>query len=258
MHIVVPMKQTVDLVEELELNDDGTDVEREYLKFISNEWDEQALEEALLIKEASPGTTVTVVGLDEVDVDQTLFAALAKGADRAIKLGGDFEEGISSHQRASILAQVIEGLSADLILIGVQSPEDLDGQTGVLLAGTLDLPHVSVAIGVEPHEGGVKVSQEFGAGVVHEIAVDGPAVIGVQAARQAPRYVAISRIRQAMQAGGLEEQDAPEAAAAGSGLTIRRLFAPEAASQAEMLDGDADDVAARLAQIIADRGLVKA
>ncbi len=94
--------------------------------------------------------------------------------------------------------------------------------------------------------------------MVHELAVDGPAVIGIQAARQAPRYVAISRVRQAMQGGGLEEQDAPAAAEAGSGLTIRRLFAPEVASQAEMLSGDAEDVAERLAQIIADRGLVKA
>ncbi|HYF28524.1 MAG TPA: hypothetical protein VD931_22480 [Baekduia sp.] len=257
MHIVVPMKQTVDLVEELELNDEGTDVEREYLKFVANEWDEQALEEALLLKEAT-GASVTVVGLDEADVDQTLYAAVAKGADRAVKLTGDFEGGITSHQRASILAQVVQGLDADLVLIGVQSPEDLDGQTGVLLAGTLGLPHVSVAIGVEPHEGGIKVSQEFGAGVVHEIAVDGPAVIGIQAARQAPRYVAISRIRQAMQAGGLEERDAPEPAEEGSPLKVRRLFAPEVTSQAEMLSGDAEDVAERLAQLIADRGLIKA
>jgi len=49
MDIVVPMQQTVDLVEELELNDDGTDVEREYLKFVANEWDEQALEYDLLL-----------------------------------------------------------------------------------------------------------------------------------------------------------------------------------------------------------------
>lgn len=256
MEIVVPMKQTVDLVEELELTDDGTDVDREFLKFVANEWDEQALEEALLLKEAAGGS-VTVIGLDEVDVDQTLYAALAKGADRAIKLSGDFEGGLTSHQRAAILAQVLGDMSFDLVLIGVQSPEDLDGQTGVLLAGTMELPHVSVAIGVEPHEGGVKVSQEIGAGVVHEIAVDGRAVIGVQAARQAPRYVAISRVRAAMQSGDLAEQAAPDTGDAG-GLTVRRLFAPESGSQAEMLSGDAEEVAERLVQIISERGVVKA
>lgn len=257
MKIVVPMKQTVDLVEELELNDEGTDVEREYLKFVSNEWDEQALEEALLLKEQA-GASVTVVGLDEVDVDTTLYAALAKGADRAVKLGGDFSEGITSHQRAAILAEFLGSTEFDLVLIGVQSPEDLDGQTGVLLANLLGVPHASVVNGVEPLDGGeLKISQEFGAGVVHELALTPPAVIGIQAARQAPRYAPITRVRQAMQAGGLEEAAASAGDGPGAGITVRRLFAPESTSHAEMLDGDADAIAGRIVELIRERGLVK-
>lgn len=255
MDIVVPMQQTVDLVEELELNDAGTDVEREYLKFVANEWDEQALEEALLLKEAAGGT-VTVVGIDETDVDGTLFSALAKGADRAVKLSGDFEEGVSSHRRAAILAAWLADQRFDVVLIGVQSPEDLDGQTGVILANLLDIAHVSVAIGVEPHDGGVKVSQEFGGGVVHELALSGRAVVGIQAARQAPRYVSISRVRAAMQEGGLEEVAAPDVETT-TGTTVRRLYAPESTSHAEMLEGDADEVAARIMEIVRERGLVK-
>ena len=255
MDIVVPMQQTVDLVEELELNDAGTDVEREYLKFVANEWDEQALEEALLLKEATGGT-VTVVGIDETDVDGTLFAALAKGADRAVKLSGDFEEGVSSHRRAAILAAWLGDESFDLVLVGVQSPEDLDGQTGVILANLLDVAHVSVAIGVEPHDGGVKVSQEFGGGVVHELALSGRAVVGIQAARQSPRYVSISRVRAAMQEGGLEETAAPDVDAP-TGTVVRRLYAPESTSHAEMLEGGADEVAARIIEIVRERGLVK-
>lgn len=255
MDIVVPMQQTVDLVEELELNDAGTDVEREYLKFVANEWDEQALEEALLLKEAVGGT-VTVVGIDETDVDGTLFSALAKGADRAVKLSGDFEEGVSSHRRAAILAAWLGNESFDLVLVGVQSPEDLDGQTGVILANLLDVAHVSVAIGVEPHDDGVKVSQEFGGGVVHELALSGRGVVGIQAARQSPRYVSISRVRAAMQEGGLEEVAAPDVDAP-TGTVVRRLYAPEATSHAEMLEGGADEVAARIIEIVRERGLVK-
>ena len=255
MDIVVPMQQTVDLVEELELNDAGTDVEREYLKFVANEWDEQALEEALLLKEATGGT-VTVVGIDETDVDGTLFAALAKGADRAVKLSGDFEEGVSSHRRAAILAAWLGDESFDLVLVGVQSPEDLDGQTGVILANLLDVAHVSVAIGVEPHDGGVKVSQEFGGGVVHELALSGRAVVGIQAARQSPRYVSISRVRAAMKEGSLEETAAPDVDAP-TGTVVRRLYAPESTSHAEMLEGGADEVAARIMEIVRERGLVK-
>ena len=255
MNIVVPLKQTVDLVEELELNDDGTDVEREYLSFKLNEWDEQALEQALLLKDAG-GAHVTAVALDEPDVDQSLYAALAKGADRAVKLTGDFAGGVSSHQRAAVLAEHLRGAEFDLILIGVQTPEDLDGQAGVILAGTLGLPHVSVAVGVEPHDGGVKVSQEFGAGIVHELAVSTPAVVGVQAAPAAPRYVPISRIRAAMQAGGIEEAPAPEVGA-DSGLTVRRMYAPESSTHAEMLGGGTDAVAARIVEIIRERGVLK-
>lgn len=255
MDIVVPMQQTVDLVEELELNDAGTDVEREYLKFVANEWDEQALEEALLLKEAVGGT-VTVVGIDETDVDGTLFSALAKGADRAVKLSGDFEEGVSSHRRAAILAAWLGNESFDLVLVGVQSPEDLDGQTGVILANLLDVAHVSVAIGVEPHDGGVKVSQEFGGGVVHELALSGRAIVGIQAARQSPRYVSISRVRAAMQEGGLEEAAAPDVDAP-TGTVVRRLYAPESTSHAEMLQGGPDEVAARIIEIVRERGLVK-
>lgn len=255
MNIVVPLKQTVDLVEELELNDDGTDIEREYLTFKLNEWDDQALEEALLLKEGA-GANVTVVAVDEPDVDQSLYSAMAKGADQAIKLTGDFEGGVSSHQRAGILAEYLKAEQYDLVLIGVQTPEDLDGQAGVLLAGMLDVPHVSVAIGVEPSEGGFKVSQELGAGVVHELKVTPPAVIGIQAARQAPRYVPISRVRQAMQAGGIEERPAPEVTV-GTGVTVRRMYAPEATSHAEMLSGDAEEIGKRIVEIIQERGVLK-
>jgi electron transfer flavoprotein beta subunit len=256
VNIVVPLKQTVDLVEELELNDDGTDVEREYLTFKLNEWDEQALEEALLLKDGA-GATVTVVALDEPDVDQSLYAALAKGADHAVKLTGSFEGGISSHARAAVLAEWLSSASFDLVLIGVQTPEDLDGQTGVILAGRLGLPHASVVVAVSPDgDGSIKVSQEFGAGVVQELSITGPAVIGVQAAREAPRYVPISRVRAAMQEGGIESVAAPSVDS-GSGVTVRRMYAPESTSHADMLDGDAEGVAARIVEIIRERGVLK-
>jgi electron transfer flavoprotein beta subunit len=255
MNIVVALKQTVDLVEELELNDERTDVEREYLTFRLNEWDEQALEEALLLKEQA-GATVTVVGLDETDIDQSLFSALAKGADKAIKLTGDFEGGVSSHRRAAILAEHLREAPFDLVLAGVQTPEDLDGQAAVILAGMLGLPHVSVAIGVEPYEGAFRVTQEFGAGVMHQLKVTGPAVIGVQAARQAPRYVPIAKVRAAMQEGRIEQVPAPDVSA-DSGIAVRRMYAPESSTHAEMLSGNADAVAARIVEIIRERGVLR-
>ncbi len=155
MKVVVVLRQTADLVEELELNEDETDIEREYVAFRLNEWDEHALEEALLIKEQS-GATVTVVALDEIDVDQTLYSALAKGADEAVKFTGAFKGRISSNERAQILAEYLKGERFDLALTGVQTPEDLDGQTSAILAGLLGIPHVAVVIGVEPEGEGLQ------------------------------------------------------------------------------------------------------
>jgi electron transfer flavoprotein beta subunit len=258
MKIVVALRQTVDLVEELELNDGGTDLEREYLALHCNEWDEQALEEALLLA-AETGAELSVIALDEPGVDQSLYAALAKGASRATKLEGAPQGALSSHLRAAILAEHLRGTEFDLLLTGVQSPEDLDGQVGGLLAGLLGLPHVAVAVGVQPHDGAFKVSQEIGAGVIHELSVSGPAVIGVQAARRPPRYVAIARIRAVMQEGGIERMPAPvvgakAAAGGGADVRVRRLYAPQSSAHAEMLTGDTDEVAARIVAIIAERG----
>jgi len=256
VRIVVPMKAVPDLVEEIELTPDETDIDREFLKFVLNEWDAQALEEALLVKDAT-GAEVVAVGLaSDPDIDQALYTALAKGADAAVKLSGGPDGVLHSRDRAALLAGYLTNEPADLVITGVQAPDDLDGQLAPMLAAHLGLPHVSVAVGIEANDGAASVRQEFAGGRVHELQVTMPAVVGIQAARQAPRYAPISRIRQAMQAGGLREAEAA-AAATGPGLTVRRMRRPEAAGHAEMLTGDADEVAGKIADLLRARGLVK-
>jgi electron transfer flavoprotein beta subunit len=255
MRIVVPVKQTPDLVEELELNDDGTDVDREFLKFVLSEWDDQALEEALLVKEAT-GAEVVAVGFGDPDVELSLSTALAKGADRAVNLTGLGDGWVSSHTRAEALAGWLSGQDVDLVLAGVQAVDDLDGQLPPLLAATLGWPHVGVVIAVESKDNTIQVSQEFGGGRAARLEVKLPAVIGVQAARQPPRYASITRIRQAQQAGGIEEA-AVTASGAGAGITVRRLFEPEKAGHAEMLTGSPEDVAGRILDLIRSKGVIK-
>ncbi len=259
VRIIVVVKQLPDLVEELELDDDGTDVDRELLSFVANEWDEQALEEALLVKE-TVGAEVVVVGLDEPDIDQTLYTAVARGADAVVKLTGIPQGWLSTHARADILAGWLADQPFDLIVTGVQAADDLDGQLAGLLAARLQLPHAAVVVAMEVKDGMLSVSQELGGGAVAESDIRLPAVIGMQTARQAPRYAPISRIRQAMQAGGIVET--PAAAAGGAapwpeGMTIRRLYPPETSAHAEMLEGDAGAVAERIVELLRARGLVK-
>jgi electron transfer flavoprotein beta subunit len=223
---------------------------------VLSEWDAQALEEALLVKDSS-GAGVTVVGLaSDPDIDQALYTALAKGADSAVKITGNGGGALLAGDRAALVVGYLTAEPADLVITGVQAADDIDGQLPPMLAAYLGQPHVSVAVGVTAADGAVTVRQEFAGGRVHELRVGLPAVIGVQAARQAPRYAPISRIRQAMQAGGLREV-AADPAPATPAPAVRRMFRPEQATHAEMLTGSADDVAAAIADLLRGHGLVK-
>jgi electron transfer flavoprotein beta subunit len=255
VRIVVPVKAVPDLVEEIELTADETGIDRDYLKFVVSEWDAQALEEALLVKDSS-GADVVAVGLaSDPDIDQALYTALARGADSAVKITGGDGAALTG-DRAALLAGYLAAEPADLVITGVQAADDIDGQLPPMLAAHLGQPHVSVAVAVTAAGDAITVRQEFAGGRVHELRVELPAVIGVQAARQAPRYAPISRIRQAMQAGGLREVAASPAPAAPA-PTVRRMFRPEQATRAEMLAGGADDVAGAIADLLRSRGLVK-
>ena len=256
MEIVVPVKLVPDLVEELEIDAGGRDLDRAALKLRLSEWDEQAVEEALLLKDAH-GARVTVLALDAPELDEALFTCLAKGADRAIKLtGGEAAMG-SSRATAAVFAQALAGIPHDLILTGVQAVDDRDGQVGIFLAEALGVPHVSVVSGVEPAgERAVTVRQEYAGGVMAELEVDLPCVLGVQAARQTPRYAPVSKVRQAMKTQKLDAQPAA-APAAGAGSTVRRLSKPESGGRAEILEGAPEEVADKLVAILKDRGLVR-
>jgi electron transfer flavoprotein beta subunit len=259
MNIIVPVKQVPDLVEELEINSEGTDLERDMLKYKMNEWDESALEEALQLKDLHGGTvTVLTVVSGDVDVDEMLYTCVAKGADRVVKVVGDFDEQHDSHTAARALAVAMREMPCDLVLTGVQAADDLDGQVGVLLATYLDQPHISVVSGIEvdPAAHTATVHQEYAGGIMATFEVDLPAVLGVQAARAAPRYAPVSRVRQAMKTAHIEEIEV--GVAAGSGVTVRRVFKPEAAGHAEMLEGETEEIVEHVIGILRERGVWRA
>jgi electron transfer flavoprotein beta subunit len=207
------------------------------------------------VKEAGGGEVI-VVGFGDPDVELSLATALAKGADRAVNLTGLGEGWIDSHTRAAALATWLSGQEVDLVMAGVQAVDDLDGQLPPLLAAMLGWPHAGVVIGVEGKDNTVVVTQEFGGGRATRLELKLPAVVGVQAARQPPRYASITRIRQAQQAGGIEEVEI-QRPGTDAGITVRRLFAPEKTGHAEMLTGSPDDVADRILDLIRSKGLLK-
>jgi electron transfer flavoprotein beta subunit len=259
VNIVAILKMVPDVVEELEVAEDGKSLDLEYLRLMVNERDEHALEQALLLKEHLGGT-VTVVGLDGPEVDDVFFTALAKGADRAVKVT-DVEEGLTTRGVASILAEALPAipdlLPADLILTGCQAIDDLDAQTAALLAQRLGLPYLGVVsqVQVDTSAGVATVAKEYPGGVRGEFEIALPAVLGIQAAEKPPRYVPVAKVRAAMKEREVETVPA-SAGPAPALVEILEMTKPEAAGQAEMIEGTPEDIAAKLCEILAERGLL--
>ena len=248
MNIIVPLRQVPDLVEELEIDASGKDLDREWLKFKVNEFDDHALEEALCFKEEHGGQVIAIA-LDSNDVDKALYAAAAKGADRVIKINGDFEGQVASKTAAKALANAISQLEWDMVFAGVQAVDERDGQLAVMLAHFLNVPHVSVVTGVSKAGNTVEVHKEYGGGVIAEFEVSPPAVLGIQAARQTPRYVPVAKVRMAMRSTNLEEMDAGDLNL-NVGSQVVRMYKPQSGGRAEMIQGSPEEIAARLVEII--------
>ncbi|MDQ7842360.1 MAG: electron transfer flavoprotein subunit beta [Armatimonadota bacterium] len=256
MKIAVLLTMVPDPVEELEIDPSGTALDTQWLRYVLSESDDHALEQALLLKERH-GAQVTALALDYGDVDQTLFTALAKGADEAVKIAPAPEGSVTRHEAAAIFAAILRRRPADLVLTGVQAINDLDGHLAGLLAGLLDLPYVGVTRSVEPApDGTVLVQKEYPGGVAAEISVPLPAVIGVISAPQPPRYVPVARIREVMRTRSIGTEALP-AIGAQPVPAIRRLYKPTAAGGATMLAGTPEEVARELVAVLVDRGVLR-
>jgi electron transfer flavoprotein beta subunit len=256
MKIVVVLRQVPDLIEPLEVAADGAALDLGAASFLVNESDDHALEQALLLKEAGGGS-VCAVALDFGEVDNTLYAAAAKGVDRIIKLACEPAAPPSPQTAAAMYAEAIKSLQADLVLVGVQAHDELVGVLPPLLAGALGLPYVGVIRGVKAGAAGtVAVCKEFPGAVMARMSVTLPAVLGILGADQPPRYVPVSRIRAAMKTTQFEEQSA-SVAARPAAVAVARLYPPASGSRAQMLTGSESDIAARVAAILAEKGLLK-
>src|SRR5512138_205836 len=178
MNIVVAIKHIPSIADDLPLK--GNNIDFDSVDFVLNEFDDQSIEQAVLVKEACGGM-VTVIGVDLIgELDNVLYLALAKGADKAAKIAAD-EPGAGSHAQAKWLAEAIGGMSPDIIFAGVQASNDLDGQIGPMLAAYLDMPYVGGVGSVEVAGNIATVTKEFAGGDGAKYTIELPAVIGVQA-----------------------------------------------------------------------------
>ncbi|MBI5325282.1 MAG: hypothetical protein HZB41_08440 [Ignavibacteriae bacterium] len=130
MNLIVFMKMVPDVIEELKISDDGKTLDSDWIRMKLNECDENAVEEAIILKEKFGGT-VTTVALDAPELDDALFNALAKGADKAIKITGDWKD-THSPAIAEIFVKYLKdnNLIDDqtIIMSGSQAIDDIEGE----------------------------------------------------------------------------------------------------------------------------------
>src|SRR5246500_6085139 len=128
-----------------------------------NEPDSYALEEALRLKEKHGGEVIAL-SLGPERVKQTIKEALAKGADRGIHIGDDNFAQLDPLGTAKVIAAAIAKEKIDLVLTGLQSEDHGFGQTGVLLAELLGLPHATIIMHIEAQTSSLRVKRELEAG----------------------------------------------------------------------------------------------
>jgi len=254
MKIAVPIKFVPDLVEDLSIDSSGAALDTSWLRLTINEFDDHAIEQAIILKERHSGE-VTVIAAEAEGVDDIFYTAAAKGADRLIKFTGDFGSGLNSHNFARLLVDVLKEIKPVLILTGVQAHNDMDGSVGPLLAEYLNIPYIGNVAGVEVADDIAIARKEYPGGIIAEMEVKLPAVLGIQAAEQPPRYVAYSKIRQIMSTARIENHPISDLDSSGV-VKVNRMFQTESTQRATMLEGNADEVAGRLVGIFKELGVL--
>ncbi len=263
MEILVCIKRVPDTSEnEIEVNRDGTDIERDDLVYSVNEWDNYAVEEAIQIRD-KVGGSVTVVSVGDEEAEEVVRRQMAMGADKGVLLSDDAFEGSDGKGLATILKAEVEKGNYDLILTGAQA-DDGAGQVGGMLAAMLDLPSAALVNFIEVvDDTKIKIGREISGGNQEMYEIDLPCVLSIQTGINEPRYVGIRGIRKVASIeipvhGTGDLGIAPEAVGE-SGAKIKRLdyFMPELGEGAEILEGSTDEIIDKLIEFLKAKGGIK-
>ncbi|MBW2058755.1 MAG: electron transfer flavoprotein subunit beta/FixA family protein [Deltaproteobacteria bacterium] len=261
MDIVVCVKRVPETAEaDIVIDETGKDIDTRGLVFDINEWDNYAVEEAVLLKEKYGGS-VTVVSMGPQESNETLRRALAMGADEAIRLTDPAFSGSDGYAIARILGEAIRPLAYDLILTGVQAEDDGYGQVGPTLAEMLGIGHAAVVNMIERIDGGrARIHRELEGGLEEVLDLELPAVLTIQSGINEPRYVSIMGIRRVAKKEirvlgladlALKEDETGEQ---GSKSVVERVFLPPAGEGAQMLEGSVESLAESVVSILKEKG----
>jgi electron transfer flavoprotein beta subunit len=248
MKIIVAIKQVPARDSQLRIPAGGKWIEDSDLTFEINEPDAYALEEGLQLKEKHGGEVV-VICAGAARAAQTIREALAKGADRAIHIEEENLDAFDPLATARLLAATLRPESPDLILTGLQSDDLGYGQTGVILAELLGLPHATIIMQVEKMDGAIRVKRELEEGWFQHVEMPLPALLTIQSGINRLRYATLMGIKKAKtkeikrvtpsELGGV---------AADPSIVLDRIYIPERTKRTQLFEGSPKEAATQLVE----------
>ena len=257
MKLLVCIKQVADTEADLKINIDSSWIaENDRIAFRMNRYDEYALEEALLIKDAIPGVTVDVISVGPERAVSVLKKSLEKGADNAIHIKSE-NPALTAAETSSMIAEYASGNNYDIIFTGVMSEDLMQGQVGPMIASLLSVPCAVSVICSEYLKNGtsITVKSELEGGVVETIRLSLPCVITVQTGVDIPRYPSLSNVMRArsMQIISLYSESFRTA---DTRDRIESIEYPPVSSKGIVLGGSSGEKAAMLIDLFHEKGII--
>ncbi|WOC24709.1 electron transfer flavoprotein subunit beta/FixA family protein [Pseudoalteromonas sp. N1230-9] len=194
MKVLVPIKRVIDYNVKARVKADKTDVDLANVKMAMNPFCEIAIEEAIRLKEAGTVTEVVAVTIGNKSSQEQLRTALALGADKAIHI--ETEEKLESLHVAKLLSKIVEQESPELVILGKQSIDSDNNQTGQMLAALTGRGQGTFASKVDVQAGTVNVTREVDGGL-QTVALKLPAIVTTDLRLNEPRYASLPNIMKA-------------------------------------------------------------
>ena len=194
MKILVAVKRVIDYNVQVRVKEDGSGIVTDNVKMSSNPPDDNAIEEAVKIKEAGKATEIIAITVGEEKSQDTVRKALAVGADRGILI--KTEGTVEPLAVAKALQKIVEKEKPDLVFMGKQAIDDDCNQTGQMLSALLNWPQATFASKIEVKEKTLEVTREIDEGL-ETIEVNVPAIVTCDLRLNEPRYASLPNIMKA-------------------------------------------------------------
>ena len=247
MKIIVCIKQVPERDAQVRIDSSGKWIEESDIQFAMNESDAYALEEALQLKEKHGGEVV-VLSAGPERAGTTIREALAKGADRAIQVESESLNQLDALGVAQLLSAAAKQEGPDLVLTGLQSDDLGYGQTGVIMAELMGLPHASLILNVEKTDGGITVKRELEEGWFQNIELPLPAVLMIQSGGTKLRYATLMGIKKAKTKELRKVSAADLGGSAAPAATLEKITQPQKQKSTQIIPGSPKEAAATLVE----------